>query len=128
MTTQEIAQLEKIRSQYKNLESSIDDIKYKLLKKDGFGFIKWHEHKQEKLLNDVTFENINELICIISSNIESWLQYNDISNEFLYHYNTIKNSLEYQIDILKNDIIHREPTFWEIIRDGIQGIFKIHHK
>jgi hypothetical protein len=124
MTNQEYSQLEKIRGQFKNLENSLFDIKRKLLQKDGFWFVKWHVYEQEQLLNDAAFARIDAFVGVISSNIESWLGYNSISQEFMLHYNAMRDNLELKIENLKNDIIDREPTFWETISDGFKGFFK----
>lgn len=124
MTNQEYSQLEKIRGQFKNLENSLFDIKKKLLKKEGFWIIKWHVFDQEQLLNDAVFAKIDAFVGVISSNIESWLEYNSISQEFMFHYNSMRDTLEQKIDNLKNEIIKRDPTFWEAISDGFKGFFK----
>lgn len=124
LSNQEYLQLEKIRAQFKNLEKSLFEIKKKLVQKEGFWLISWHTYEQEKLINDPAFARIEAFIGVISSNVESWLEHNSITPDFMQNYNVMRNSFEKQVELLQVEIIYREPTSWEKISSGFKAFFK----
>lgn len=124
MTVEEFKQMEQWRRQFKRLENSLFKIRQKLVKQEGFLFVKWHAYDQKELYDGQEFATLRSASEMIDYTLENWITQNNISEALLTNYNILRDNFENKVEQLESDIMGRHPTFWETISNGFRGLFK----